>query len=113
MKSRPAKEKYVGSSEGSPPAGPDAESVHVCVCVTERAASSVEACGEQRRPSAKILPLKRDQHQGYRLVSSRIRQPAAFRKRPSPSLIDFLHMQRLCVLQTPWKPSSHTKMDAA
>lgn len=43
----PAREEYVGFSEGSPPAGPEAESVHVCVRQRERdrAASSLEVCG--------------------------------------------------------------------
>lgn len=74
----------MGFNEGSPPADRDAESVHVCVRQRERAASSLEACGEQRRPSAKIILLKTDQHQGYCLVSSRIREPAAFLKHLSP-----------------------------
>lgn len=74
-KSRRAKEKYVGFSEGPPPAGPDAASVHVCVRHTE---SSVLLGGLWR--AAKIILLKTGHHQDYCVVSSRIRRPAGFLK---------------------------------
>lgn len=85
------------------------ECARVCETERERAASSLEACGEQRRPSAKIILLKTEQHQGYCLVSSRIREPAAFLKHLSPPWKTSSKCSVCVWLQTRRQPSAVTQ----